>query len=768
MSSTFLGGDTFSLISGGSGGGINPVTGTGTVNTVAKFTGTSTIGNSNITDSGSLITLGSTTTISSGALGIGTASPGAPLDIHGTGTLVQLNGTGSNNSYLVFQNAGVSKWRIGNTYNGAANTFDLYNNTLASNALSFNVSTNKATFSADATINGLTVGRGNGNINTNTTVGASAGNANTTGFNNTFIGSSSGLRNSTGYDNTFVGESAGQNSTTGNSNTFLGREAGLINITGSNNTAIGWNALRFKTIGDNNVGLGYGAGYDIGTFTGYNASNSIFIGSFSKAAGDNQTNQIVIGTEISGLGSNTTLIGNTFTTATAIYGNLLLGTTTNAGYKLDVNGTARFIEISVGTTFPITLEGAGGGPKINFSNLFQIGAYDSRNNIATKDRNLAILSTISSTEDARLQLFANTANILIQNGGTFTDAGYRLDVNGTTRLQADALINGLTVGKGSGNINTNTVVGFTAGLNNTNGNQNTFVGFEAGIYNSTGSENTFVGVSAGKNNLTGYGNTVVGRESFLQNTTGDYNTAIGWNAFRAKQTGGDNIAIGYNAGRGLGNDNLYTVNSSIFIGVYARAAADNQSNQIVIGYGTTGLGSNTTVIGNSSTLTTAIYGNLLLGKTTGTGQKLEVNGGIYLSSTILIENTNIQYGLHTGNDGIQFTAGPGGVYLDYGMTSWGSLSDERFKNIDSEILNATESLMTLRTIKYSLKDDERNKINLGLIAQDVVKVFPEIVDIQNNEIGTMGVRYTELIPVLVKAIQELKVEIEKLKTQIKI
>ena len=156
-------------------------------------------------------------------------------------------------------------------------------------------------------------------------------------------------------------------------------------------------------------------------------------------------------------------------------------------------------------------------------------------------------------------------------------------------------------------------------------------------------------------------------------------------------------------------------------------------------------------------------GELLIGKTSGTGQKLEVNGGIFLSTSILIEGTNIQYRRHGSSDGVELTAGPGGVYLDYGMTSWGSLSDERFKNIHSQILNATESLMTLRTIKYSLKDDKRNKINLGLIAQDVVKVFPEAVDIQNNEIGTMGVRYTELIPVLVKAIQELKAEIEQLK-----
>jgi hypothetical protein len=52
----------------------NPITGTGTTNTLPKFTGASALGNSNITDSGTLISLGSNTTISSGALGIGTSS----------------------------------------------------------------------------------------------------------------------------------------------------------------------------------------------------------------------------------------------------------------------------------------------------------------------------------------------------------------------------------------------------------------------------------------------------------------------------------------------------------------------------------------------------------------------------------------------------------------------------------------------------------------------------------------------------------------------
>jgi len=69
------------------------ITGTGTTNTLPKFTGASTIGNSNVSDSGTLITLGSDTTISSGSLGIGTSS------LTGYSFNVSKNITGATTSY---------------------------------------------------------------------------------------------------------------------------------------------------------------------------------------------------------------------------------------------------------------------------------------------------------------------------------------------------------------------------------------------------------------------------------------------------------------------------------------------------------------------------------------------------------------------------------------------------------------------------------------------------------------------------------------------
>lgn len=62
-------------------------------------------------------------------LGINTATPGVRLDIHGTGVLQQLNGTTTNDAFLDFQNAGTSRWRVGNNYNGGTPLFSLQNRT---------------------------------------------------------------------------------------------------------------------------------------------------------------------------------------------------------------------------------------------------------------------------------------------------------------------------------------------------------------------------------------------------------------------------------------------------------------------------------------------------------------------------------------------------------------------------------------------------------------------------------------------------------------
>jgi hypothetical protein len=127
------------------GPGTGTITGAGVSGQVTYFIGTDTIGGNNnlfydITNS---------------RLGIGTAIPGAPLDIHSTGTAAQFNGTGVNNSFVLFQNAGTSKWRIGNLYNSGANDyqiFDVTNSTARLTIKNTGASTLIGTFTATSLI----------------------------------------------------------------------------------------------------------------------------------------------------------------------------------------------------------------------------------------------------------------------------------------------------------------------------------------------------------------------------------------------------------------------------------------------------------------------------------------------------------------------------------------------------------------------------------------------------------------------------------------
>lgn len=128
-----------------------------------------------------------------------------------------------------------------------------------------------------------------------------------------------------------------------------------------------------------------------------------------------------------------------------------------------------------------------------------------------------------------------------------------------------------------------------------------------------------------------------------------------------------------------------------------------------------------------------------------------------------------------GSGDVVVANGSGGVKLTRNATSWVSNSDIRLKNINSYIEDAVDKLLTLRTINFTWKSDDTNVENIGLVAQDVEKVFPQLIhksklvpkinEEQVDETEYLGVRYTELIPVLVKAIQELSAKVTALENK---
>jgi hypothetical protein len=118
------------------------------------------------------------------------------------------------------------------------------------------------TFSSDVTINGITVGKGDGNIASNTVIGNSSLTSNTTGNSNTAIGFSSLDSNTTGGNNIAIGEYALPNNTIGNNNIAIGNMSLRANFTGNNNTAIG-TSTGFSVFNLNNAtAIGYRAMVD--------------------------------------------------------------------------------------------------------------------------------------------------------------------------------------------------------------------------------------------------------------------------------------------------------------------------------------------------------------------------------------------------------------------------------------------------------------------------------------------------------------------------
>lgn len=311
-------------------------------------------------------------------------------------------------------------------------------------------------------------------------------------------------------------------------------------------------------------------------------------------------------------------------------------------------------------------------------------------------------------------------------------------------------------GSESGFYNTasyNTLIGYRAGYSNTTGNANTYLGSESGYFNTTGSGNSFIGYSSGKNNSSGYNNTFMGSQSGLANTSAANNTFIGNFSGSQTTTGASNSLLGSYSG-----SNLTTGQNNVFIGMQA-GINNNGSNNVFIGLASGGqnTGSGNVFIGNESGFYSDKNSNKLI---------INNNGD---SSTPLIygDFQNRQLGIGTSSLGSYALSVNGDAFAS-GL--WLS-SDKRFKQNEKTISGALEKLDHVKGVSYQFKKSEStNERNfsegtqLGFMAQDLQKIFPELV--KENSDGYLAVNYSGMIPVLVEAIKELKTEINTLKTQL--
>jgi hypothetical protein len=242
------------------------------------------------------------------------------------------NGSGYSNT------TGYSNTFIGRL-SGYSNEFGTWNVFIGDYAGNSNIDAESNVFIGDS------AGYENTDGSYNSFIGANSGSSNEDGENNTFVGYESGSYNTEGSDNTFIGIQSGYSNVEGYYNTFLGAYSGYTNDAGENNTAIGAEALYYIDASDNTaVGCCAGAYID-GDSENETSSASVYLGADTKALDDGDENEIVIGYDATGIGSNSVVLGNDSIETTALKGNVGIGTT-EPSTKLDVNGALTLRELS--------------------------------------------------------------------------------------------------------------------------------------------------------------------------------------------------------------------------------------------------------------------------------------------------------------------------------------------------------------------------------------------------------------------------------------
>src|SRR3989339_1064193 len=213
--------------------------------------------------------------------------------------------------------------------------------------------------------------------------------------------------------------------------------------------------------------------------------------------------------------------------------------------------------------------------------------------------------------------------------------------DGTARIEmrANTATGNTFIGVGAGRYNTtglnNTTNGNSSLYSNTTGSNNTANGYASLYYNTTGNNNTADGLYSLQANTTGVNNTASGYSSLFANTTASQNTAFGNISLYSNTTGSYNTGLGYASGRFIadGTTANTTSDQGVYIGANTRAGADNNQNEIVIGYNAIGAGSNTIRLGNTSVLRTYAAGlNLSAGTATAGNAPLKLTSGTDLTT----------------------------------------------------------------------------------------------------------------------------------------
>ena len=410
--------------------------------------------------------------------------------------------------------------------------------------------------------------------------------------------------------------------------------------------------------------------------------------------------------------------------------------------------------------------GKGGGSVAN-NTAIGVGALNANttatNNTAVGKNTLLVSTGADNTALGSLTLASNTT------GTDNTSLGYGANNSNTTGAFNTSVGSLASLANVVGNYNTS--VGANALYTNTASN-NTAVGYQAGYSNTTSNSSTYIGYASGYSSTTGGQNTAIGYQTLYSVAGGAYNTALGLNA-GYQCTGSYNTFIGSGSGTGNGSGFAMTTGSkNTILGGYTgnNSGLDirTASNYIVlsdgdgnpryyvngsstnlhnfVGYGTTNCVTQYYGSNNSTQVGVLSFGASYDQASAGDGLLKVYANGTYASPKLYcVANSN-------------------GVYLATGGIAWIANSDERLKENLVPITDAANKVSTLRAVTGNYIADTDKKSRSFLIAQDVQAVLPEAVDASDPE--KLGVAYTDVIPLLVAAIQELNAKVTALEAKL--
>ncbi|MBU0764988.1 MAG: tail fiber domain-containing protein, partial [Bacteroidetes bacterium] len=272
----------------------------------------------------------------------------------------------------------------------------------------------------------------------------------------------------------------------------------------------------------------------------------------------------------------------------------------------------------------------------------------------------------------------------------------------------------------------NTLIGYNSGMSLQSGNNNSFFGYSSGWQMTNGTHNVMIGNNAGSQQHTGDFNSYLGSESAYYNADGDYNTISGYQAGRGVYGNSYNYCALYGYKAGYSNS---TGANNTFLGSYSGYSVETGGFNTMIGYKSGYLGT-----GSSNVFIGYMAGYFETG-----------------NSKLYIDNSSTSSPLIFGD----FAANDVQINGDLCYTgTFGACSDKRYKKNFQPVENPLKKINQIQGLYFEWKKDEypdrifSDRRQIGVIAQDVEKIFPELID--HDKFGYKTVDYTKLSVILLE------------------